>query len=159
MKDDADLTMAETLLERLGGALTVDDILILRAAAVWHRIQWELRSEREDGVSGRQRAPVISPAEKRALTAVGMPQRPAREPGGNAYVLDPAPVQEFLDRAEVATGYLCSLHGIPAEAQEPSYPNFDYQPGLGPMAVMTVWERIGNSDPALVLTEAESLWT
>lgn len=33
--------MAENVLGRAGGALTVDDILTLRAAAVGHRAQWE----------------------------------------------------------------------------------------------------------------------
>lgn len=158
--DDADVTMAEALLKRLGGALTVDDILILRAVSIWHRIQWELQGEREDGLDGPQRAPVISPEDKRALKLVGMPTRPGRrhDLAPKIYALDPEPVQPWLDRAEVAAGYLMSLHGIGATGQAPSYPNADDQPPLGPMDVMTVWQQISDSDPANTLSDQESRW-
>jgi hypothetical protein len=161
MENDADAAMAETLLGRLGGALTVEDILLLRAAGAWHRIQWELAAERDGGDAGRrQRAPVVSPEQRRALRAAGMPPKPARLQGLNTvYILDPDPVQPQLDRAEVAAGYLMALHGVPADDQAASYPSTDAEPCLGPMAVIELWDRIDQAQPELQLAEREWLWT
>ncbi|WP_375425534.1 hypothetical protein [uncultured Friedmanniella sp.] len=160
MDFDDDLTMAQTLLERLGGALTVDDILILRGAGVWHRIQWELGAEREEGLSGRQRAPFVTREQKVALKAAGMPSRPARRKdlGTRIYSLDPEPVQARLNRAEVAAGYLHALHGIQPDGEAASFFS-EGEPALGPTAIMTVWDRIAAVDPELALTEHEKLWT
>lgn len=161
MTTDADRTMAERVLERAGGALTVDDILILRAAAVWHRAQWELSGEREEGLGGRQKAPTLSPEEKRALKTVGMAQRPKREEGwGNVYKLDYVPVRAQLDRAEVAAGYLYTFHGLAALGEAESFMSMGEDP-LGPTAIVMLWNRLaeGSSDPDIQLTDDESAWT
>jgi hypothetical protein len=129
----ADRTMAESVLERAGGALTVDDILILRAAAVWHRAQHGLSGEREAGLGGRQKAPTFTPEEKRALKTVGMAQRPKRAEGwGNIYTLDYGPVRAQLDRAEVAAGYLYTLHGVPALGEAESFMSMGEPPLAAP---------------------------
>ena len=136
----------------------MDDILLLRAAGVWHRIQWEMAAKADADfgpLPGDEEADGLTAEQQRALDIVGM--LPEEQDG--TVTLDSDLIQPQLNRAEVAVGYLFSLYGIPAEAQPASYPSTDMEPGLGPTAVMEVWDRMAAVDPALQLEEREWLWT
>lgn len=151
MDFDHDKRMAQSLLDRLGGALTVEDILLLRAASVWHNSMRMLKVAEEFGDDGD---PMTS-EEQRALDIVGM--LPEADDNG-AIELNSDAVRGQLNRAEVAVGYLFAKHGVPMEDRPPSYPSTDYEPALGPMDVIEVWDKLTQANPQLKLSDEESAW-
>ena len=152
MDFDDDKKMAQTLLERLGGALTTDDILLLRAAGVWHYSirMLSIAAEWDDD------ADPLTVEQQRALDIVGM--LPPDEPDGTINLVTSA-VRDQLNRAEVAVGYLFARHGVPIEDRPPSYPSIGFEPALGPSDVMEVWDKIATADPSLELSDDERAWT
>jgi len=118
-----DLAIAEDILQRVGGALSLYDIFVLRAARVWHYQQRELAAERDGGLDSDGRKSQSStlsrsgPSPPSACPRVCPPTRLTR-----TYVkLDPGPVQDQLDRAEVAAGYIYALHGVASDGEAASF--------------------------------------
>jgi hypothetical protein len=150
MEFEDDTTMSETILERLDCALTVEDILLLRAASVWHYALLMLKVAAEWGDDGD----AMSSEQQRALEIVGM--LPEEDDG--TISLDSHAVRGQLNRAEVAVGYLFARYGVPVEDRPASYPSTDFEPALGPMDVIEAWDKIAKGDPGFKLSERESRW-
>lgn len=150
MDFDDDRKVAQALLQRIGGALTVEDVLLLRAASIWHCSLKMMKVAAEFGDDGDP----MTVEEQRALDIVEM----LLEERDGTIILDSSEVCGQLDRAEVATGYPFAKHGVPVEDRPPSYPSTDYEPALGPSDVMELWDKLAAADPSLKLTDDEAAW-